>query len=136
MTLCDAGPLVAILDRRDIDHARCVGALALIADGKMVTTWPCLTEAMYLLGREGGLRVQEELWKYVAEGILKLHTPSPGEWQRMRSLMNRYGDTPMDLADASIVSAAERLEVRRVFTVDSHFRAYRIDGTHAFDVIP
>ncbi|HEX6037353.1 hypothetical protein [Longimicrobium sp.] len=136
MTLCDAGPLVAILDRRDDDHARCTAALAQIRAGEMVTTWPCLTEAMYLLGREGGLRVQEALWEYVAEGFLKLHTPLPGEWERMRWLMNRYGDAPMDLADASIVSAAEALDSRRVFTIDRHFRAYRIDGLHAFEVIP
>jgi predicted nucleic acid-binding protein len=54
----------------------------------------------------------------------------------MRALMRQYHDTPMDLADASLVSAAERFSLRRIFTVDRHFRAYRIDGTHAFDVLP
>lgn len=53
MILCDAGPLVALLDRSDADHLRCMAVLRGISD--MLTTWPCLTEAMYLLGRESGL---------------------------------------------------------------------------------
>ena len=39
--------------------------------------------------------------------------------------MRQYHDAPMDLADASLVVAAERLNLRRIFTLDSHFRAYR-----------
>jgi predicted nucleic acid-binding protein len=135
MILCDTGPLVAILDRRDSHHARCVAALDQIPAGEMVTTWPCLTEAMHLLGDRGGLRAQDSLWTYVADGALQLYEPADGEWQRMRSLMSQYGDAPMDFADASLVSAAEQLGTRRVFTIDRHFRGYRIHGQHMFDVI-
>jgi predicted nucleic acid-binding protein len=136
MTLCDTGPLVAILDRRDVDHSRCLAALAAIPSGPMVTTWPCFTEAMYLVGRGGGLRAQEGLWKLVEDGLLELYAPAEGEWRRMRSLMNQYGDAPMDLADASLVVAAESLGARRVFTNDGHFRAYRLHGQDAFELIP
>jgi predicted nucleic acid-binding protein len=65
-----------------------------------------------------------------------LHVPEAAEWSRMRVLMRQYQDAPMDLADASLVVAAERLHLRRIFTIDSHFRAYRIDGQHSFDIIP
>ena len=54
----------------------------------------------------------------------------------MRALVRQYSDAPMDLADASLVSAAEQLEVRRIFTIDAHFHAYRIQGKDAFQVIP
>jgi len=54
----------------------------------------------------------------------------------MRVLMRQYRDTPMDLADTSLVVAAERLNLRRTFTLDSHFHAYRINGTHPFEVVP
>lgn len=136
MTLCDAGPLVAMVDHRDVHHERCVDALNAMPDGEMVTTWPCLTEAMYLVGRAAGARGQEVLWDYFSDGLVGVYTPDPGEWIRMRALMRQYGDTPMDLADASLVSAAERLGIHRVFTVDRHFRAYRISGAHAFEVVP
>ena len=58
---------------------------------------------MYLLWRAGGLPAQEELWGYLADGLVVLHTPEAGEWERMRVLMRQYRDTPMDLADASLV---------------------------------
>ncbi len=134
MTLCDTGPLVALLDRSDADHKRCVDALATLKE--LRTTWPCLTEAMYLLGQEGGWFAQDQLWGFVADGLVSLHVPGDDEWERMRALMRKYSDAPMDMADASLVVAAERLDVRRVFTLDRHFRAYRLSSGQAFDIVP
>jgi predicted nucleic acid-binding protein len=91
---------------------------------------------MYLLGRRGGRRPQKELWSFVADGVIGLDVPVDGEWARMRSLMTRYEDLPMDLADASLVTAAERLKTNRVFTTDRHFHVYRLEGSRAFQVVP
>jgi predicted nucleic acid-binding protein len=43
---------------------------------------------------------------------------------------------PLDLADASLVTAAETIGVSRIFTIDSHFFAYRINGVTAFEIVP
>ncbi|MBI3303375.1 MAG: hypothetical protein HYZ72_15025, partial [Deltaproteobacteria bacterium] len=41
--------------------------------------------------RAGGLPAQEELWGYLADGlVILLHTPETGEWERMRELMRQY----------------------------------------------
>ena len=53
MTLTDTGPLVALLDTNDQYHAECVAALHRLPPGPLLTTWVCLTEAMYLLGAVG-----------------------------------------------------------------------------------
>lgn len=136
MTLCDAGPLVALVDRADEHHDRCAWTLRQLPGPSLVTTWACLAEAMYLLGRRGGFQVQDELWSFVADGSVALDVPGPGEWERMWELMAKYHDLPMDLADASLVTAAERLGINQVFTVDRHFHAYRIQGKDVFQVIP
>ena len=47
--------------------------------------------------------------------------------------MARYADLPMDLADASLIVAAESLRLRKVFTIDRDFSAYRIQRGHHFD---
>jgi predicted nucleic acid-binding protein len=60
--LCDTGPLVALVDQDNSAHARCVAALNALPASPLLTTWPCLVEAMYLLWRAGGLPAQEELW--------------------------------------------------------------------------
>jgi hypothetical protein len=135
VTLGDTGPLVAMIDANDPDHNRCLEKLATLPDTSLVVTWPCLAEAMYLLGRSGGAEAQDKLWGYIIDGLIEPYINGPDEWPRMRGLMRRYRDTPMDLADASIVSAAERLGTRRVFTLDRHFHVYRIDDQHAFEVV-
>jgi len=136
VTLCDTGPLVALVDEDDASHARCVAALETLPASPLLTTWPCLVESMYLVWRAGGFPAQEDLWGYLADGLVVLHTSEATDWQRMRVLMQQYRDTPMDLADASLVVAAERRQVRRIFSLDSHFRAYRINGTQPFEVVP
>ena len=135
MTLCDTGPLVALIDRDDANHERCATTLQGLPASPLLTTWPCLTEAQYLLRRAGGLPAQEELWGFLADGLVRLLAPEDKDWERMRTLMQQYADSPMDLADASLVVAAERCGLRRIFSLDSHFRAYRIHGTDVFDVV-
>lgn len=136
MILCDAGPLVALIDRTDIHHDDCNAALDLLGDEIWLTTWPCLAEAMYLVHRVGGHPAQHELWRYIAAGALALHTPADDEWPRMRDLMAQYVNVPMDLADASLVVVAERTNTRRIFTLDHHFTIYRINGKDPFTVVP
>ena len=136
MILCDTGPLVALINKADADHDTCVETVAALAPEVMLTTHACLTEAMHFLRRAGGWRPQAELWGYVTDGLLCVHVPRAEELERMLELMRKYADTPMDLADASIVAAAETLNHRRVFTTDRHFYAYRQKQGAAFEVVP
>ena len=136
MTLTDTGPLVALIDADDLHHAKASAALHRLPQVPHLTTWPCWTETMYLLGRSAGYTAQEELWDYLAEGLVYLYLPVVDEWPRMRDLMANYWDAPMDLADASIVAAAETLSFERVFTFDSHFYAYRLADGSALEVVP
>jgi uncharacterized protein len=50
--------------------------------------------------------------------------------------MERYSDTPMDFADASLVVAAEVLKTNQIFTLDTDFNIYRIRDTAKFEVVP
>lgn len=135
MMLTDAGPLVALVDDRQPLNQRCVATLAEIRL-PMLTTWPAFAEAMYLLGRIGAWPMQDNLWNLVADGSLVFHAPSPTEHPRMQSLMERYRDRPMDLADASLVAAAETRDEKRIFTIDSDFFIYQWRDRQPFDVIP
>ena len=135
MILVDAGPLVAMIDRGEPDHQRCVETLSSLA-APMVTTWPALTEAMCLLGSAGGWKAQEALWKLLERGDLQLVPLDDALQSRTRALMTRYRDLPMDLADASLVAAAEVLNLTRVFTLDRDFRVYLWKGKRKFEVLP
>lgn len=96
----------------------------------------CFTEAMYLLGSVGGYSSQAPLWKLRIDKRLVLHDLTAAEIDQMATLMEKYADTPMDLADASLVVVAESRSLSRVFSIDSDFRVYRLRSGQALDVVP
>ena len=136
MTLTDTGPLVAPINTADQHHARCAAALAALPAEPLLTTWPCFTEAMHLLWRDGGYLYQAALWDIYRDGRLVLHELTAAEILRMTQLMEQYRDTPMSLADASLVAVAESLALRGVFTVDGQFYVYRLRNRTALEVVP
>ncbi len=91
---------------------------------------------MHLLEREGGYRYQAALWSMYFREELVLHQLTPAETARIASLMEQYQDTPMDLADASLVATAESLTQRQVFTIDRQFYVYRLGDGAALEVVP
>ena len=135
MIFCDASPLVAIIDRDDARHADCHAALPLLST-PLITTWACLTEAMHIVGRKYGFQGQAVLWSLLERNIVAIHSHNATDWQRMHHLMQQYQNVPMDLADASLVAAAESLNLTRIFTLDADFRIYRIKDKIPFEIVP
>jgi predicted nucleic acid-binding protein len=133
--LTDAGPLAALVDRNDPNFGRVLEEMKRLPDAPLLTTWPCSTEAMYLVGEADGHRAQEALWGDVEDDLVRLHDLSAEERRRMRALILKYRDTPMDFADASLVAVAETLDLRRILTVDSDFYVYRLADGDAFEVV-
>lgn len=132
--LVDAGPLVALFDRSDEHHRRVLAALKTIRD-PLITAWPPVVEAMYLLSFS--IPAQTALWEMLETGAVRLLPLDRDDVPRMRELMLRYHDLPMDLADAALVHLAEREDVRRVLTLDQrHFSVYRIARKGGFTLLP
>ena len=132
--LVDAGPLVAVLDRSDPHHAACLEVLRTLP-APLLTVWPVLTEAIYLLG--SSWVAQRELLGYVTGGAMKLLSLTEEDVPRIRDLMHKYRDLPMDLADAALVRVAERERISRVFTVDRRdFTLYRPSRIGRFQIVP
>jgi predicted nucleic acid-binding protein len=132
--LVDAGPLVALVDADDQFHKKCVAALKVLRE-PLVTVWPPVTEAMYLLSDLP--KAQDALWEMVARGVLQLLPLDLADVSRIRELMGKYADRPMDLADAALVRVAEREGIRKIFTVDREdFSVYRLHGRVLPNIIP
>jgi predicted nucleic acid-binding protein len=91
---------------------------------------------MYLVFQAGGYPAQAELWRWRTAGRLSLHELTGNEIDRMAALMDKYKDRPMDLADASLVAAAEQLGMLRIFTLDSDFYIYRLANGSTLECIP
>jgi predicted nucleic acid-binding protein len=135
VTITDAGPIIAIIDADEPDHASCVEALDDLTV-PLLTTWPAFTEAMHLLARAGGIRAQQALWRLVKTDRLVVADLSRSAVDRSARLMDQYADRPMDLADATLVALAEERGDRRIFTLDTDFQIYRFLGRQRFETIP
>lgn len=125
---------MALIDRSDPHHHACAATLRSIAD-PLVSVWPVVTEAMYLLAFSW--RAQDALWDLIASQELALAALDHADAPRLRDLMHKYRDLPMDLADAALVRIAERERLRRVFTLDRrHFPLYRPARLGRFVILP
>ncbi|MBI5908865.1 MAG: PIN domain-containing protein [Betaproteobacteria bacterium] len=134
MILVDAGPLVALIHADDRHHERCVKVLQALHE-PLATVWPAYTEAMYLLGFSW--RAQDALWELVERNVISLIELETRDHRRVRELMKKYRDLPMDLADAALVAVAERERIARVFTLDRRdFGVYRPGHGGRFQIIP
>ena len=123
MILVDTGPFVALFDPRDGSHARARDVLASLRE-PLVTTVPVLTEVFHLL--DPGSQGSRALRSFLARSAVRIWFLDDLSLARAVELMDRYADHPMDLADASLVAAAETLRTTVVFTLDRRdFASYR-----------
>jgi uncharacterized protein len=134
MILVDAGPLVALLDADDDHHAVCVETMRRLRD-PLGTVWPAVTEAMHLLSFSTG--AQDALVQMLQRGAPGLVPLDGKDLVRIRELMAKHRDLPMDLADAALVRVAERERCRNVFTLDrTDFSVYRPAKLGRFTLLP
>jgi len=134
MILIDTGPLVALFDKSDRYHRRCKKTLASVQE-PLLTTWPVITEVMYLLSFS--LRAQELCFDFIEAGGVEVYPTPASHIQRIHRLIKEYADLPMDLADASLVTLAEDQRTHTIFTLDhKDFRIYIPKHTKRFHLIP
>ena len=134
MILIDTGPIVAFFDASDTYHSLCMETLKGI-NKPLVTSWPVLTEAFYLLGFSW--KAQDNLWEFMMRGGLEVLSPDVKLQARCRELMEKYKDLPMDLADGTLVVLGESKKIREVFTLDhKDFNIYRPSHQKRFKLLP
>lgn len=132
--LVDAGPIVALIDRSDSSHGEVVKAMRSVRD-PLVTVWPVVVEAMYLLAFSW--RAQTALWEMIETGVVRILPLDLADVPRMKQLMEKYRDLPMDMADAALVRVAEREGLRRILTLDrTDFGVYRLARKGKFTLLP
>lgn len=130
LTLLDTGPLVAFLNRNDRWHEWAKAQMGALLP-PLLTCEPVLTEACFLIQRNGGQPA--DLLKKLQAGVIEVALEIQTEASALEALMRRYEDTPMSLADACLVRLSELHSDCQVFTLDTHFRRYR---RHGRQVIP
>lgn len=132
--LVDTGPLVAIANPDDTQHLGCAQVLGDI-EPPMLTCWPVLTEAAWLLRRH------EAAWEGLLEGfhrhLFVLLPVEQSELGEVSGLMSQYRNLPLQLADAVLLHLANREGLTTVFTLDQRdFSVVRLRGKKRLTLLP
>jgi predicted nucleic acid-binding protein len=120
--LLDTGPLIALIDRNDQHHAWVKAQFDQIVP-PLLTCEAVLTEACFLAPRAA--RPGEEPLLLLERGVLRLAFDLSDNFRQVSSLMRRYANVPMALADACLVRMSELVPEGVVLTLDGDFRIYR-----------
>jgi len=132
--LVDTGPIVAILSQRDQHHDRCVAELVELRP-PLITCWPVVTEALWLLRRDA--KAVDGLFRAFATGLYALAPLGEEALPWLYAFLRRYRRIKAQLADASLVYLAERDGLNTVFTLDRRdFGVYRYAKNRSLEIIP
>lgn len=134
LAIVDTGPLYAVVDADDDDHARC-RALLERRDLELVVPALVVAEAAYLVGRRLGPMVEAAFVRGLSE--IEVEGPAREDWTLIADLVERYGDFPIGSTDASVAALAERLETDVIVTLDRrHFSAIRRPSGATYRLLP
>jgi predicted nucleic acid-binding protein len=123
--LLDAGPLIAYLNGKDQYHEWAVESWESLTE----PLWTCeavLSESIFNLQSEG--MPLDSIIYYLENGIVRLDFSVEENRPDVLSLLHKYADQPMSLADACLVRMAELQDHCQIFTTDKDFYVYRRKG--------
>lgn len=134
IAIVDSGPLYAIIDAADEDHA--VSREVLNRDElELVIPTLVVAEVSYLVGTRLGPGVEGRFLRSLSE--VEVESPAVDDWSRIAQLVDEYSDLPLGGTDASVVALAERLDTDVIVTLDRrHFSVVRPRHCAAFTLLP
>jgi predicted nucleic acid-binding protein len=121
--LLDTGPLVALLSRNDTNHDRARRIFA-----ECAPPFRCceavVAEACFLM-RKVHRAGPADVVALGARGVYSIAIAAAEHWINIETLMKKYADRPISLADACLIRCAEIHREARILTFDSDFGVYK-----------
>lgn len=130
--LIDSGPLIALFDGNDKYHQKAVEFIK-NNTGELITTLASITETLHLL--DFNRNAQIDFLSWLNEGAVCIEPIDNDDLSRIKELIVKYRDLPMDFADACLVFLGEKLNIDKIATIDRDFDIYRIRGKKYFKVV-
>ena len=130
--LVDTGVIVALLDRSERYHQRCVTEVETLAR-PLVTCEAVIAECCYLLRTLP--RAAETVLENVENGVFQLPLQLSRCAASVAEIMRKYRDRPVSLADACLIYLANELGTGDILTLDEDFSVYRWHRTRPFRLL-
>lgn len=134
--IVDTSVLYALTDRAEPSHGACVAALRAEREA-LIVPQAVLPEACHLIGSRLGAAAEATFVSGLAASDWALEPVSAGDLERVVALLRAYAQADIGFVDAVVVAIAERLGVRRIFTLDRRdFSLIRPAHLPAFELLP
>lgn len=131
--LLDTGPLVALLSRNDVNHARARQIFAGCAPPFRCCE-AVVAEACFLM-RKVHATGPADVAALGVRGVFSIAMSAQEHWADIAALLKKYADRPISLADACLIRCAEIHQDARIATFDGDFGVYKWAGKRKFDVL-
>jgi uncharacterized protein len=115
--ILDTGPIVALLDAGDPEHARCVAMVDELREDLVVPS-PVLVEVDYWLWKLYGAGPWETFVEDIATGAYRLHHLDEHGLVRAAEIEQSYESLDLGLVDAAVMVTCETLGETKVATLD------------------
>ena len=133
MILVDAGPLVALLSKDDADHGR---ARRLFEE--CLPPFRCceavVAEACFLM-RKVHSAGPAEVIALGRRGVFAVAIAAEQHWAGIDTLLRKYSDRPISIADACLIRCAEIHQEARILTFDADFSVYKWARNRRFELL-
>lgn len=131
MIVVDTGVVIALLDRRDRQHAEILDLYEDSGD-EWLLPWAILPEVDYLAGTELGARTQAAFLDDIVIGAFAVEWGRDADVRRGFEIHQQYKSLRLGLVDGVVIAIAERYKARAIATLDlRHFGAVAIKGAPA-----
>ena len=130
--IIDTGVLAALLDRREQFHLWSIEQAQNLTP-PFITCEAVISETCFLLRNLH--KGKDAVLSMIEDEILQIDFSLSNEISKIKSLMSKYENVPMSLADACLVRMSELIDNSIVFTIDSDFWIYRKNGKKEIPLI-
>ena len=134
--IVDTSALLAYFNAREPDHEAVSGVID-INDELLVVSPYVLAELDYLIAKRVGVDAELAVLRELSSGAWELAVVGVAELELTTSIIEKYSDQDIGVADASMVVLADRYQTRTIVTLDRrHFDVLRPIGGGRFSIRP
>jgi len=113
--------MIALFDKDDTYHIPVINFLKDYR-GRLLTSWPVITEVSHLLSFN--VKVQINFLEWIKREAVIIVNIETVHLDRIIELSKKYSDVPMDLADSTLIVISELTDIRDIITIDSDYYIY------------
>jgi predicted nucleic acid-binding protein len=134
--LLDTSVLYALVDRDEQLHNVCSDQIAREEEAVIIPA-PVMTEITYLVNRRLGAAMEVNYLRELLASDWAIEPMNRTDLARTLELLEMYASANLGFVDAATVAIAERLDVKRIYTLDRRdFPLVRPTHTPAFELFP